>query len=270
MTHPYVLSQEGLLCFAAQSQEHGGEAIIWGELDRAIEGQQPSRTGICSFVQGGTEGALPEPYKMTSSGLLVCTFLIKLSETESMRVAWGPDVLSWDLCSQASTVQLDWHLPENTTIGWFAIGAPFTSQMRAGLQLAQETDVKSMETVANVMLPATSSSMTVFWRWVSYGLGRHILGGSHKPPCASQRYRDEILRPIVRPYAGAVGLGFPLLQDNARPHVARVCRKFLNDKGIDAMTGPHIPQTWIQLRTSGMLCIRHQVALQTVQELTAT
>ncbi|KAJ8367800.1 hypothetical protein SKAU_G00078280 [Synaphobranchus kaupii] len=35
------------------------------------------------------------------------------------------------------------------------------------------------------------------------------------------RYRDEILRAIVRPYAGAVGPGFLLVQDNARPHVAR-------------------------------------------------
>ncbi|KAJ8333842.1 hypothetical protein SKAU_G00411610 [Synaphobranchus kaupii] len=35
------------------------------------------------------------------------------------------------------------------------------------------------------------------------------------------RYRDEILRPIVRPYTGAVGPGFLLVQDNAWPHVAR-------------------------------------------------
>ncbi|MCI4385279.1 hypothetical protein PGIGA_G00048600, partial [Pangasianodon gigas] len=34
--------------------------------------QQPSsRTGISSFVRGGTGGALPEPYKMTFSRLLV-------------------------------------------------------------------------------------------------------------------------------------------------------------------------------------------------------
>ncbi|KAI4886070.1 hypothetical protein NFI96_023020 [Prochilodus magdalenae] len=33
------------------------------ELDKAVEGPQPlSRTGICSFVQGGTRWALPEPY----------------------------------------------------------------------------------------------------------------------------------------------------------------------------------------------------------------
>ncbi|KAI4877092.1 hypothetical protein NFI96_006680 [Prochilodus magdalenae] len=34
------------------------------------------------------------------------------------------------------------------------------------------------------------------------------------------RYQDEILRPVVRPYAGAVGPGFLLVHNNARPHVA--------------------------------------------------
>ncbi len=33
----------------------------------------------------------------------------------------------------------------------------------------------------------------------------------------SIRYWDEILGPIVRPYAGAVGPGFLLVHDNARP-----------------------------------------------------
>ncbi|CAB1424268.1 unnamed protein product [Pleuronectes platessa] len=47
-------------------------AITGGELDGAVEGDQPSsRTGICSFVLGETGGALPEPFKMTSSRLLV-------------------------------------------------------------------------------------------------------------------------------------------------------------------------------------------------------
>ena len=41
----------GLLCFQAQSQDHGGDsrrpAIAQGELDRAVEGHEPtSRTGI--------------------------------------------------------------------------------------------------------------------------------------------------------------------------------------------------------------------------------
>lgn len=37
-----------------------------------------------------------------------------------------------------------------------------------------------------------------------------------------QRYRDEILRPVVRPYAGAMRTDFVLMDDNARPHQARL------------------------------------------------
>ena len=55
---------------------------------------------------------------------------------------------------------------------------------------------------------------------------------------AAVGYRDEILRPIVRPHAGAVDPGFLLVQDNARPHVARVCWQFLGDEGIDAIDWP--------------------------------
>ena len=36
------------------------------------------------------------------------------------------------------------------------------------------------------------------------------------------RYRDEILRVIVRPYSSGVGPGGPLVQDNAMLHVAEV------------------------------------------------
>ena len=66
------------LCLPAQSQERGPlHAVSW---TMAVHGQQPSsRTGICFFVRGGRRGALPEPYKMTSSRLLVCMFLAKLS-----------------------------------------------------------------------------------------------------------------------------------------------------------------------------------------------
>ncbi|KAI4891845.1 hypothetical protein NFI96_029011 [Prochilodus magdalenae] len=51
-------------------------------------------------------------------------------------------------------------------------------------------------------------------------------------------YQDEILGPVVRPYAGAVGPGFLLVHNNARPHVARVCRQFLENEGIDTMDWP--------------------------------
>ena len=52
------------------------------------------------------------------------------------------------------------------------------------------------------------------------------------------RYQDEILRPIMTPYAGAVDPGFLLVHDNARPHVAEVCQQFLHDEGIDALDWP--------------------------------
>ncbi len=39
-----------------------------------------------------------------------------------------------DLRSQPSAIKLDWHLPGNKRIGSFAIGAPFSLQMRSGLQ----------------------------------------------------------------------------------------------------------------------------------------
>ncbi|KAK3521550.1 hypothetical protein QTP70_013078 [Hemibagrus guttatus] len=53
------------------------------------------------------------------------------------------------------------------------------------------------------------------------------------------RHRDEILGPIIRPYTGAVGPGFLLVHDNAQPHVARVCRQFLEDEGINNIEWPH-------------------------------
>lgn len=52
------------------------------------------------------------------------------------------------------------------------------------------------------------------------------------------RYRDEVLHPIVRPFAGAVGPDFILMQDNARPHTARVVMAYLDQEGINVMEWP--------------------------------
>ncbi|KAI4873948.1 hypothetical protein NFI96_010167 [Prochilodus magdalenae] len=84
-------------------------------------------------------------------------------------------------------------------------------------------------------------------------------------------YQDEILGPVVRPYTGAVGPGFLLVHNNAWPNVARVCRQFLENEGIDTIDWPTrspdlnpIEHLWDVMFRS---IPRHQVALQTVQEL---
>ncbi|KAI4905744.1 hypothetical protein NFI96_003040 [Prochilodus magdalenae] len=84
------------------------------------------------------------------------------------------------------------------------------------------------------------------------------------------RTAPQILRPLVRPHVGAVGPGFPLMQDNARPHVAGVCQQFLQDEGIEAMDWPPrspdpnpIEHIWDIMSRS----IHCHVAPQTVQEL---
>uniref|UniRef100_A0A674F3C8 Uncharacterized protein n=1 Tax=Salmo trutta TaxID=8032 RepID=A0A674F3C8_SALTR len=61
------------------------------------------------------------------------------------------------------------------------------------------------------------------WGGISLG-GRTALYVLARGSLTAIRYRDEILRPLVRPYAGVVGPGFLLMQDNARPHVAGVCQ----------------------------------------------
>ncbi|GFW31261.1 uncharacterized protein TNCV_2578421 [Trichonephila clavipes] len=45
------------------------------------------------------------------------------------------------------------------------------------------------------------------------------------------RYRDEVLEPIVRLYAAAVGSTFVLMDDNARPHRADIVDDYLEREG---------------------------------------
>lgn len=52
------------------------------------------------------------------------------------------------------------------------------------------------------------------------------------------RYRNEILEPILRRFAGAVGDDFILMQDNARPHTTHVSMTFLEDESISMMDWP--------------------------------
>ncbi|GFU69641.1 transposable element Tcb2 transposase [Trichonephila clavipes] len=57
-------------------------------------------------------------------------------------------------------------------------------------------------------------------------------------PLTARRYRDEILRSIVVPYAAAVGDVFILMDDNCRPHHANLVEDFLFEEGIVRMEWP--------------------------------
>ncbi len=52
------------------------------------------------------------------------------------------------------------------------------------------------------------------------------------------RYRDEVLRPIVRPFAGAIGPDFVLMQDNAHPLTVCVAMAYLDQEGIEVLDCP--------------------------------
>ncbi|GFS77889.1 transposable element Tcb2 transposase [Trichonephila clavipes] len=57
-------------------------------------------------------------------------------------------------------------------------------------------------------------------------------------PLTARRYRDEILRPIVVPYASAIGDDFILMDDNCSPHRANLVEDFLLEEGIERMEWP--------------------------------
>ena len=75
------------------------------------------------------------------------------------------------------------------------------------------------------------------------------------------RYREEILRPITRPYAWAVSHGLLLVHDNARPHVAVVRQRILEDEGIDPIGW--LARSWSPPDTSGATWINAFGGFQT-------
>ncbi|GFV71926.1 transposable element Tcb1 transposase [Trichonephila clavipes] len=90
-------------------------------------------------------------------------------------------------------------------------------------------------------------------------------------PLTARRYRKEILRPIVVPYAAAIGDDFILMDDNCRPHRANLVEDFLFEEEIVRIEWPAcspdmnpIEHVWDALgrRVAGL-----QPPPQTLQEL---
>ena len=63
-----------------------------------------------------------------------------------------------------------------------------------------------------------------------YSGAEHMFGGNLN----TQRYRDEILAPVVIPYVNANPNAI-FQQDNARPHTARLTTQYLQANNVDVM-----------------------------------
>ncbi|GBM27373.1 hypothetical protein AVEN_120958-1 [Araneus ventricosus] len=75
--------------------------------------------------------------------------------------------------------------------------------------------------------------------WSGISLSGHTdLHVSHGGTRTGVRYRDEIFDPYVRPYAGAIGNDFILMDDNARPHRTVVVEDYLESHGLERMEWP--------------------------------
>ncbi|GFX42449.1 transposable element Tcb2 transposase [Trichonephila clavipes] len=73
--------------------------------------------------------------------------------------------------------------------------------------------------------------------------GRTVLYIIRDGPLTARRYRDEILRPIVVPYAAAIGDDFILMDDNSRPHRANLVEDFFSSKKSYEWNGQRVLQT---------------------------
>ncbi|GFW25491.1 transposable element Tcb2 transposase [Trichonephila clavipes] len=68
--------------------------------------------------------------------------------------------------------------------------------------------------------------------------GRTDLYIIREGPLTARRYRDEIPRTIVVPYAAAIGDDIILMDDNSRPHRANLVEDSLFEEGIVRMEWP--------------------------------
>ncbi len=105
-------------------------------------------------------------------------------------------------------------------------------------------DVNAVDRVAH------GGGGVMVWPGICYGQRTqvHFIDGILN----AQRYRDEILRPIVVPFIHDHHL--MLQHDNARPHVARICTQFLETENIP-VPGQHTHRTCPPLSMFGMLWI---------------
>ncbi|GFV78472.1 uncharacterized protein TNCV_3477871 [Trichonephila clavipes] len=94
---------------------------------------------------------------------------------------------------------------------------------------------KVASTRVTSMVTAFIGGSIIVWAGISLGY-RTDLHIFKRGSVTAVRYRNEVLEPIVRLYAAAVGPTFVLMDDNARPHRADIVDDYLESEGIARMT----------------------------------
>lgn len=76
----------------------------------------------------------------------------------------------------------------------------------------------------------------MFWAGVSHGFRTDLI--PFQETMTANSYLTEVLQPIVRPLAQRHGENFMLVDDNARPHRARIVTDYLREAQIERMDWP--------------------------------
>lgn len=77
----------------------------------------------------------------------------------------------------------------------------------------------------------------MFWGGICYE-ARTAIVPINRPALNAEYYVEHILDEHVMPFAPFIGDAFLLMQDNARPHVARTVVEYLQDVNVQAMVWP--------------------------------
>ncbi len=124
--------------------------------------------------------------------------------------------------------------------GVWHFGEVFSSRMNPGFHCTGQMadSVYGVVWVSGLLMSTLwiEWPMVVVGLWYGQAYGQrtqlHFIDGILN----AQRYRDEILRPIVVPFIHDHHL--MLQHDNARPHVARICTQFLEAENIPVLAWP--------------------------------
>ena len=137
-----------------------------------------------------------------------------------------------------------WHGWRRMRPGYFRWGSGDEFSLRTSLgslSVAHMVDVVCTDVAENALpTPVLSNGIglgggsVMVWGGIAHGIKSQliIVAGN----MTAVRYRDEILRPVAVPLVQQRNL--ILQQDNARPHVARVCQDFLANNNIAPLAWP--------------------------------